>query len=52
MLLNYKELQQLKQQLLQLLQSKYEGITLSKKLQDWPGRILQGIFKRTGQTRN
>ena len=36
MLSKNKELQSVKQRFLQLLQSKYEGLTFSKKLQDWP----------------
>lgn len=45
MLSKNKELQQLKQSLLQLLQSKYEGITFSKKLQDWPGLPFSQFLK-------
>jgi type I restriction-modification system DNA methylase subunit len=36
MLSKNKELQQAKQQLLQLLQNKYERVSISKKLEDWP----------------
>ncbi|MEP6626850.1 MAG: N-6 DNA methylase [Ginsengibacter sp.] len=45
MLSKNKELQQLKQQFLQLLQSKYEGILFSKKLQDWPALSFKEFLK-------
>jgi type I restriction-modification system DNA methylase subunit len=45
MLSKNKELQSVKQQILQLLQSKYEGITISKKLQDWPGLSFMQFLK-------
>ena len=45
MLFKNKELQQLKLQLLQLLQSKYENLALSKKLQDWPTLSFKEFLK-------
>ena len=45
MLSKNKELQQIKQQLMQLLQGKYEGLTLSKKLQDWPSLSFKDYLK-------
>ncbi|MEO7446056.1 MAG: TaqI-like C-terminal specificity domain-containing protein [Ferruginibacter sp.] len=45
MLSKNKELQQVKQQLQQLLQGKYPGLSLSKKLQDWPGLSFAAFLK-------
>ena len=45
MLSKNKELHQVKQQLLQLLQGKYPGLTLSKKLQDWPNLTFAAFLK-------
>ncbi len=45
MLSKNKELQQLKQNLLQLLQSKYESIKLSNKLTDWPTLSFADLLK-------
>jgi type I restriction-modification system DNA methylase subunit len=45
MLSKSKELQLVKQSLLQLLHSKYEGITFSKKLQDWPALSFNEFLK-------
>ncbi len=45
MLSKSKELQQLKHQLLQLLKGKYEGLTLSKKQQDWPSLSFKDFLK-------
>lgn len=45
MLSKNKELHQLKQQFLQLLQNKYENITFSKKLQNWPELSFNEFLK-------
>jgi hypothetical protein len=45
MLSKNKELQSAKQQLLQFLNSKFEGITINKKLQDWPSLSLGQFLK-------
>ena len=45
MLSKNKELQAVKQQILQLLISKFEGITISKKLHDWPGLPFSQFLK-------
>lgn len=45
MLSKNKELQQVKKQLLQLLQGKYPELTLSKKLQDWPNLTFAAFLK-------
>jgi hypothetical protein len=45
MLSKNKELQQIKQQLLQLLQGKYPQLVLTKKLQDWPGISFNDFLK-------
>lgn len=45
MLSNKKELQQLKRNLLQLLQSKYESIKPSNKLTDWPALSFADFLK-------
>jgi len=45
MLSKNKELQSVKQQILQLLISKFEGITISKKLQDWPCLTFSQFLK-------
>lgn len=45
MLSKNKELHQLKQQFLHLLQSKYEHITFSKKLQNWPELSFNEFLK-------
>jgi hypothetical protein len=45
MLSKNKELQQIKQLLLQLLQGKYPQLVLTKKLQDWPGISFNDFLK-------
>lgn len=45
MLSKNKESQAVKQQLLQFLISKFEGITISKKLHDWPGLSFNQFLK-------
>jgi hypothetical protein len=45
MLSRNKELQTAKQQLIKLLQSKYEGVTINKKLNDWASLSLREFSK-------
>jgi len=45
MLSKNKELQEAKKQLLKLLQTKYESIIVSKKLQDWPTLTFNNFLK-------
>ncbi len=49
MLSKNKELQQVKQQLQQLLLGKYSGLTLSKKLTDWPALSFTNFLKELGK---
>ncbi|MBP8114442.1 MAG: N-6 DNA methylase [Chitinophagaceae bacterium] len=45
MLSKNKELQETKQQILKLLQVKYENVTITKKLQDWPSLDFKDFLK-------
>jgi hypothetical protein len=45
MLSKNKELQELKQSLLQPLEAKYQGLTTSKKLADWPTLFFKEFLK-------
>jgi type I restriction-modification system DNA methylase subunit len=45
MLSKNKELHEAKKQLLQLLTSKYDGLTVSKKLEDWPSLSFKDFLK-------